>query len=75
MPAGYDFVSVHDAVRPLIEVETIEQVIGTVRNLYSTSVLIMREFLHLRLVFLQVRFLTYALHFAFLSSKYFLDKT
>ena len=29
VPAGYDFVSVHDAVRPLIEVETIEQVIGT----------------------------------------------
>ena len=25
VPAGYDFVSVHDAVRPLIEVETIEQ--------------------------------------------------
>ncbi len=32
VPAGYDFVSVHDAVRPLIEVETIEQVIGTVRK-------------------------------------------
>ncbi|MBF0975243.1 MAG: 2-C-methyl-D-erythritol 4-phosphate cytidylyltransferase, partial [Atopobium sp.] len=32
VPAGYDFVSVHDGVRPLIEVETIEQVIGTVRK-------------------------------------------
>ncbi|MBF0912114.1 MAG: 2-C-methyl-D-erythritol 4-phosphate cytidylyltransferase [Atopobiaceae bacterium] len=32
VPAGYEFISVHDAVRPLIEVETIEQVIGIVRK-------------------------------------------